>query len=252
MREIKNAKPLQRAKHGRFEGGRRAIGQANDFDRRRLGDGLALGMRAPFLGGANDGRAEAEGREFIFQRLGVMERYPLRNCVPVVRTIQKAENAIAQVLISAVEDDLPIVAGAVEAVNGRVDRADVELPTALEEIGNLVEQQSGVTAIHLHPLAAKAAPFADQCHDSADGAQRRDGKVVGLDDRVDIARGLLDMNCVRQPVRQSQSLGDCRENLPLSIGVHSPAPWKENTDAWRRCPTAQSAPKGPDQQQNHQ
>jgi hypothetical protein len=40
--------------------------------------------------------------------------------------------SIPQVLVGAVENDLAVIAGAIKAVHCRVDRADVELPAALE------------------------------------------------------------------------------------------------------------------------
>ncbi len=162
-----------------------------------------------------------------------MARDALRDGVPVVRAIQKTENAVAQMLISAVEDDLPVIAGAIEAVHRRVDCADVELPAALEEVGDLVEQQPGVPAIHFHPLTAEAAPLADRSDRGADGSHQRDCDVVRFHDQIDIAGRLLDLNRVGRGLRQSKPSRDRREDFFLSFGIHGLAP--QLTPRQKRC-----------------
>ena len=149
-----------------------------------------------------------------------MARNALCDRLALVGAIEEAQNPFAQMLIGAVEDDLAIVARAIEAVDRRMDGADVELPAALEEISDLVEQQPRMPAIHRHSLSAESTPFADRRYCGADGAHQRDGEVMDLDGRVYVAGRLIDMN-VGQRLRQIPSLRDRRENLPLSLGVQS-------------------------------
>ncbi len=110
--------------------------------------------------------------------------------------------------VGAVEDDLAIVARAIKTIHRREDRADIELPSALEKIGDLVEQQSGMTAVDFHLLIAEAAPRADRRDRGANGAHQRDRHVMDFDNRVDIARCLINENCVGRVSRQSQLLRD--------------------------------------------
>jgi hypothetical protein len=100
-------------------------------------------------------------------------------------------------LIGAVEKDAPSIAGAIEVIHRRMDGADVELPAALKEIGDLVEQQARVPPVDSHLLRAQAATLADGGDCCADRAHQRDGEVMNLDRRVDIARRLIDMNLRR-------------------------------------------------------
>jgi hypothetical protein len=105
-----------------------------------------------------------------------------------------------------------------------MDGADVKLPAALKEISDLVEQEARVPPVDSHLLRAQAATLADGGDCCADRAHQRDGEVMNLDGRVDIARRLIDMNLGRM-LREVQSLRDRRENffLPLAVQIDNSA-----------------------------
>jgi hypothetical protein len=98
------------------------------------------------------------------------------------------------VLVSAVEDNLTAIAGLVEAVHRGEHLTDVELPAALEEVCNLVEQQGGVAPVDLHLLRAKATTLGDRRHGAADGTHQRHCKFCRLNDGIDATLRLLDLN----------------------------------------------------------
>ena len=98
------------------------------FDRQHARQRLAFGVHTPFLRVALDGGAQAEGGEFVLERLGIVQRHAFGDCCAVTRAIQETEDAIAQVLGSAVKNNLAAVAGLVEAVHRREHGTDVELP----------------------------------------------------------------------------------------------------------------------------
>ena len=159
VRKIEDAQPLQGPPRGGLERDRFAIAEADEFDRRYASECLALRVGTPFLRAAQDRGAQAPAGKFVLQRLGVMARHPPGDRRMLARAVQELQNTLAQVGVGTVEEDLAAVAGLVERVHGRVDGADVELPAALEEIGDLVEKQAGMAAINRHALAAEAAAW---------------------------------------------------------------------------------------------
>ena len=98
----------------------------------------------------------------------------------------------------------PAIARLVERIHGCVHSADVELPAALEEIGDLVEKQTGMPAIHVHALAAQTTALADRGDGLSDGSHQRDCEVVRLDHGVDVARRLHNMNLAHRFRRKTE------------------------------------------------
>ena len=225
MREIENTEPLERPRGRRREWNGRRVALPHKLDRRRVGDRATLRMRAPLLGASQDRRAEAKRRKFVLERLRVKARNALGDGFALVWAVEIAQYAVAQMLIGAIEENVSTVAGTVEIIHRRMDDADVELPAALKEISDLVEQQAGVPPIDRHALRAEAATLADRGDCCADRAHQRDGEVMDLDGRVDIARRLIDVNRRRRMLREVQSLRDRRENffLPRVVQVFNSA-----------------------------
>src|SRR4029077_17023365 len=116
------------------------------------------------------------------------------NCVVVTRAVEETKDAVAKVLVGAVEENLTIIAGAIKAVHWRKHIANIKLPAALEEVGNFVEKKLSMWTIVFPQLFAKAGTLAHRCDDAADGTHHRRGEICRLDDRVDIARRLLDLD----------------------------------------------------------
>ena len=64
-------------------------------------------------------------------------------------------------LVRAVEENLAVVARAIEAVDRREDGSEIELPAALKEICNIVEEQLCMPPIDTYLLGAKTAAIAN-------------------------------------------------------------------------------------------
>ena len=161
MREIEHPQPLQRSKCGWLESTFGAVCKLAKLDRRHIRQRLALRVCAPFLRGAFDGGAQAEGREFVLERLGIVQSDAFGDRLVVTRAIQETQNAIAQMLVSTIEEDLTIIASMIEAIHRRKHGTKVELPAALKEIGDFVKEQLGVSPIDLGLLFAKTATLAN-------------------------------------------------------------------------------------------
>ena len=148
-----------------------------------------------------------------------MLRHAFGDGFMVTWAIQVAEDAVAQVLVGAVEDNLPVIAGMKETVHRHEHGAEVDLPAALEEVRDLVEQQRGMAAVHPHLLRAKAATLADQRHGAANSPHQGDCKIRRFDDGIDVTWRLLDLNRVRRQFGQSQPLRDFCQDLFLSLAI---------------------------------
>ena len=68
-----------------------------------------------------------------------------------------------------------------DSPDGREHGADVELPTALEEMRDLVEQERGVAPVDRDFLGSQPAPLADRRDSLADRPHGDDSEVGGLD-----------------------------------------------------------------------
>jgi hypothetical protein len=112
-------------------------------------------------------------------------------------------------LVRTVEEDLTIIARAVEAVNRREDGPEIELPAALEEICNLVEKKLGMPPVDVHLLGAKTSAFADRCYGASDRTQRSCREIRRLDNRVDVAGRLFHFDCARFGLSNTQPAGNC-------------------------------------------
>ena len=178
-------------------------------------------MRQPLLRASLDRGTEAECRELVLERLGVVGRHLGRNGLAVARAVEETQDAVAQMRIGTVEDDLAAVAGRVEAVDRREHGADVELPAALEEVRDLVEEQRGVTPVDPDLLGADASALADERNRAADGTHQGRGKVRRLDDGVDGTWRLFDRDGARHRFGQAQSPRDVRQDLALPRAIHA-------------------------------
>src|SRR5215472_1937409 len=137
-------------------------------------------MCKPFLGAPLDGSAEPASGEFVLEGLRIELGHAARDRGTIARAIQKAQDAVAQMLVRAVEEDLAVVARAVEAVDRREDGSEIELPAALKEVCNLVEEQLGMPPVDAHLLGTKTAAFADRSHGGSDCTQRGDREIGRL------------------------------------------------------------------------
>ena len=177
-------------------------------------------MCKPFLGAPLDGRAEPESGKFVLERLRIELGHAARDRGMVARAIQKAQDAVAQMLVRTVEEDLAVVARAVEAVDRREDGSEIELPAALKEICNLVEKQLDMPPVDTYPLGTKTATFADRSHGASERPQRRHREIGRLDDGVDVTRRLFDYDSVGLGFRKPQPAGDFAQYLLLTFAVH--------------------------------
>jgi hypothetical protein len=123
-------------------------------------------------------------------------------------------------LVRTVEEDLAIIARAVEAVNRREDGPEIELPAALKEICHFVEKKLGMPPVDVYLLGAKTSALADRCHRTSDRTQRSYRKIRRLDDRVDVAGRLFHYSCARFGFRKAQPAGNCAQHLFLTLAIH--------------------------------
>jgi hypothetical protein len=149
-------------------------------------------VRKPFLAAPLDGSAETESGKFVLECLRIELGDSARDRGMIARAVQKAQDAIAKMLVRAVKKDLAAVSRAVETVDRRKDGSEIELPAALKEICNLVEEQLRMPPVDTHLLVAKTASFADDSHGASNGSQRRHREIGRLDSGVDVTRRLFD------------------------------------------------------------
>jgi hypothetical protein len=142
------------------------------------------------------------------------------NCVVVTRAVEETKDAVAKVLVGVVEENLTIIAGAIKAIHWRKHIANIKLPAALEEVGNLVEQQLSMSTIDFHQLFAKATALAHQCDDAAEGTHHRRGEICRLDDGVDLARRLLDLDGIPCHLGHCKASGYLYQDLLLTFAIH--------------------------------
>jgi hypothetical protein len=201
--EIEHPQTFKRPEGGRLEGGCGAAVDLGNLDRRHIGECLALWVRKPFLAAPFDAGAEPESGKFVLERLRIELGHAARDRGMIARAIQKAQDAVAQVLVCTVEEDLAVVARAVETANRREDRSEIELPAALKEICNLVEEQLGMPPIDTHLLGTKTAAFADRSHGAPDRPERRNCEIGRLDDGFDVTGRLFDCDSAGSGFRKS-------------------------------------------------
>src|SRR6516165_7901855 len=95
-------------------------------------------------------------------------------------------------LVRAVKEDLAAVTRAIEGVNWREDGSEIELPAALKEICNLVEEQLGMPPVDAHLLRTKTTSFADRSDGGSDRPQCRHREICRFDYGIDVTRRLFD------------------------------------------------------------
>src|SRR5262249_24441234 len=142
----------------------------------------------------------------------------------IARAIQKAQDAVAQMLVRAVEENLAVVARAIEAVDRREDGSEIELPAALKEICNIVEEQLCMPPIDTYLLGAKTAAIANPSHGPSDLPQRRHREIGYLNNGVDVTGRLFDYDSAGRGFGKPQPAGNFAHNLKLTFVVHRRPP----------------------------
>ena len=225
--EIEHPQTLKGPEGSRLERCCGPVGDLGDFDQRHTRNRFALRVCKPFLGASLDGSAEPEGGKFVLERLRIELGHAASDRGMLARAIQKAQDTVAQMLICAVEEDLAVVARAVEAVDRREDGSEIELPAALKEKCSLVEKQLRMPSVDAYLLGAKTAAFADRSHGASDRPQRRRREIGRLDDGVDVARRLFDCDGAGLGFGKPQPAGDFAQYLLLTFVVHGRPPQSE-------------------------
>src|SRR5271170_3101704 len=121
--EIEHPQTLEGPEGSRLEGGCGPVGDLGDLDRRHTGKRLALRVCKPFVGAPLDGSAEPESGKFFLKRLRIELGHAACDRGMIARAVQKAQDAVTEMLVRAVEKDLAVIARAIEGIDWREDGA---------------------------------------------------------------------------------------------------------------------------------